>query len=92
MLPVHERITSCAPDPERATVWELLPELIEILSVATHVPDAAGVKRIAIVQDAPAARVAPQVVVSAKSLAFVPVKLMPEIVKAVLLELLNVAT
>jgi hypothetical protein len=65
------------PVPVRVTFCGELTALSATLSVAVSTPAAAGLKLTEIVQLAPAASVDPQVVVSVKELASVPVKAMP---------------
>ena len=57
----------------------LPPPLSVIATFAVRLPFAVGVKVITILQLAPDARLVPQVLVSAKSPALVPVIAMPEI-------------
>jgi len=79
MLPkarfVGERLTAGAvlvPVPERATAWGLPLALSPIVRVAEAAPLAEGLKVTLMAQLAPAATELPQVLVSAKLLAFVP--------------------
>jgi hypothetical protein len=73
------------PVPDRGTVCGLPIALSEILSTAERAPVAVGVKVTLNVQLESAASEPVQVVAdSAKSPAFVPVKLIPEIVTVVL--------
>ena len=73
------------PVPERLAVWGLVIALSATSSTATRVPFAVGVNVILTVQFALAASVVPQVVADwAKSPAFAPVNVMPEIVRVVL--------
>jgi hypothetical protein len=67
---------TAVPVPESEAVCGLPDALSVTESVATREPVADGVKVTLIVQFAPAPNVVPQVVVRAKSLAFVPVMLM----------------
>jgi len=72
------------PFPERLTVWGLVLALSETSSTATREPFAVGVNVMPTVQLAPAASVGPQVFTDwPKSPGFVPVKVIPEIVKVV---------
>jgi hypothetical protein len=72
--------TAAVPNPESATFCGLLLAESVIVRVAVRVPVADGLKRIATVQPALAARVDPQVLLEImKSAAFVPVKAMPRI-------------
>jgi hypothetical protein len=74
--PRGERVTSgpaLMPVPERLTVCGLPLALSAMLTSAVRVPPAEGVKVTLIVQSAPAATELPQLFVSAKSLALVPV-------------------
>jgi hypothetical protein len=71
---VREKATTgVVPVPVSVTVCGLPVALSVIVSVPVRVPPAVGVKVTLIVQLAPAATVDPQVLVSAKSLLFVPV-------------------
>jgi hypothetical protein len=63
-------------------VWGLPAALSEILTVALRAPPAVGANTALIEQLPPAARVLPQVVVSEKSPAFAPVRVMLAIFKA----------
>ena len=74
-----ERLTAAfAPVPESATVWGLPAALSATLRDAVRVPAAAGVKVTPIVQVAPAATLAPHVLVWVKSPALAPETAMPE--------------
>ena len=66
------------PVPERATVWGLPAASSATERVAVRAPPPLGVNVTLIVQLAPAARVAPHVVVFAKLFAFVPEIEIPE--------------
>jgi len=71
-----ERLTApigVEPVPERATIWGLPLALSLMLTEAVRLPLAVGVKVTLIVQFPPGATELPQVLVWAKSLAFVPV-------------------
>jgi hypothetical protein len=81
-------IPAAAPVPERLTVWALT--LLAIETAAVRFPLAEGVKVTLMVQLAPAATLDPQLLVWAKSPAFVPVIVTLEIVRAELPELLMV--
>jgi hypothetical protein len=73
---VGERLTEGAalvPVPVKLTVCGLPAALSEMLRVPLRVPVAVGVKVTVIVQSAPAATELPQLLVSAKSPALVPV-------------------
>jgi hypothetical protein len=72
------------PVPERLTVWGLVIALSLIFSTATRLPFAVGVNVILTVQLLPAASVVPQVVADwAKSPAFAPVNVLPDILRVV---------
>jgi len=89
--PVGETLASGAvPVPERLTVWGLPLALSVIDTEAVRLPLAEGVKVTLIVQFAPAGTELPQLLVWAKSLAFVPVSARLERVKAALPELIRV--
>jgi hypothetical protein len=80
---VGERLAAdTAPVPVRLTLWGLPLALSARVMAAVRVPLAAGVKVTLIVQLAPAATLAPQLLVWAKSLALVPVSAMLEMLKA----------
>jgi hypothetical protein len=64
--------TGASPVPERGTVWGLPTALSATMTAAVRVPAAAGLKVTLMVQLAPAATLAPQLLVWAKSLAFAP--------------------
>ena len=86
-----ERVTPfavLAPVPLKLTVWGLA--LLAILSDPARLPEADGVKVTLIVQLAPAATVAPQLLDWVKSLAFDPIMTMLETVRVTLPELVNV--
>jgi len=68
------------PVPLRAKVWGLLLPLSVMLRVATSEPTTEGVRVTEILQVAPTATVAPQVVVLEKSPEFVPVMEIAEMV------------
>ncbi len=73
------------PVPERLAVWGLVIALSATSNTATRAPFAVGVNVILTAQLAPAASVVPQVIADwAKSPAFAPVNVMPEIVRVVL--------
>ena len=76
--------------PERLAVWGLLVALSATVNVPLRVPVAVGVKVTLIVQFAPAATEAPQLLVWAKSPLFVPAMVMLVIVSAVLWEFVRV--
>ena len=78
------------PVPATLTFCGLAPPLSVTESVAVRFPVADGVNVTVIEQLAPAATLVPQVLVSAKSAAFVPVKEMPVMLTATLPLLLNV--
>jgi len=72
------------PVPERLTVWGLVIALSATSSTAARAPFAVGLNVTLTVHFAPAAKVAPQVVADwLKSPAFVPVNVLPDIVRAV---------
>jgi hypothetical protein len=86
-----ERLTpGLAPVPERVTVCGLPLALSATLSAAVKEPLAAGVKVTLIVQLPPAATLAPQLLLCAKSMGFAPVSAIPLILKAPLPVLLKV--
>ena len=72
------------PVPCRVTVWGEPPPLSLMASDALRVPVALGVKVTAIEQVCPAARLDPQLLVSPKSFAFLPLMLKPENARLVL--------
>ena len=78
------------PVPERLTDWGLPVALSVMARAAVRLPLAAGLKVTLMVQLAPAARLDPQLLVWAKSLALVPKTAMLEIFKAEVPELLRV--
>ena len=78
------------PVPVRLTVCGLPVALSVIVTAAVRAPLAAGVNVTLIVQFAPAPTELPQVLVWAKSLAFVPVRARLEIVSAALPVLVSV--
>jgi hypothetical protein len=90
---VGERLTAGAvlvPVPERLTVCGL-PEALSVrVTAAVRVPLAAGVKATLIVQVAPAAKLDPQLLVSAKLLPLVPETAMLVTLKAALPVLVRV--
>src|SRR5580704_2973371 len=73
---VGERVTGVTPVPVRLAVWGLLKASSFTFSTAVRVPRAPGVKVTEIVHVPLGARLAPQLLVWEKSLAFVPVKMM----------------
>jgi hypothetical protein len=79
-----------APVPDRAIVCGLPLALSATLTAAVKEPLAAGVKVTLIVQLPPAATLAPQLLLCAKSLGFAPVSAIPLILKAPLPVLLKV--
>ena len=87
---VGERLTAGAvPVPLRLTVCGL-PVLLSVrVMAAVRVPLAAGVKVTLIAQLAPAATLAPQLFVWAKSLALLPESAILEMLKAALPELVR---
>ena len=88
---VGERLTTVVvPVPERLTVCGLPVALSVRVTAALRVPLAAGVKVTLTVQLAPAATLAPQLLVCAKSLALVPVSARLEMLKAELPVLFSV--
>jgi hypothetical protein len=90
---VGERLTTAAvlvPVPERLTVWGLPAALSVMVSEAARLPLAGGVKVTLIVQLAPAATLAPQLLVWAKSPGFVPVSARLVMLKAALPEFVRV--
>ena len=90
---VGERLTAAAvlvPVPERLTVWGLPAALSAMLSAAVRAPLAAGVKVTLTAQLAPAATLAPQLLVWAKSPGFVPVSARLVMLKAALPVLVRV--
>ena len=74
--------TTAFPVPPMDIVCGEPDALSATLSAAVRVPDCAGLKVMAIVQLVPAATLVPQVFVSLKELAFVPVMPMLDKVKA----------
>jgi hypothetical protein len=76
--------------PERVNVCGLPLALSATLTAAVKEPLAAGVKVTLIVQLPPAATLAPQLLLCAKSLGFAPVSAIPLILKAPLPVLLKV--
>ena len=82
--------TAAVPVPVRLTVWGLPVALSVRVTAAVRDPLAAGVKVTLIVQLAPAATLAPQLLDWAKSLALVPVTARLVRVKAALPVLLRV--
>ena len=78
------------PVPVRELVWGEPDALSATESEALKLPVAEGAKVTAIGQLAPAASVEPHAVVSAKSLVFAPVKVMPEMVSGALPPLVSV--
>ncbi len=74
---------SC-PTPDRATLCGLPGALSVMVKVPERLPPPAGIKVMLMVQAAPVARLEPQVLVSAKSAAFVPETTMPEIARLAL--------
>lgn len=90
---VGERLaTGLKPVPLSETCCGLVGSEFVTRKVAVRVPPAVGVKVTLIVQLAPAAKVEPQVVVRAKSPAFVPVKEVTIEVRLVVPMLLRVTT
>src|SRR5439155_18162743 len=83
---VGERLGKPAPVPDRLAVCGLLVALSVTVKAPLRVPVAVGVKVTLIVQFAPAATEAPQLLVWAKSPLFAPVMAMLVIVSAVLWE------
>ena len=77
--------------PLRATVCGELAALSTAWSVAVRLPATRGLKVSVMVQEPPAARLAPQVFVSTHEVAFVPVTLMPVSERAAVPELLKVS-
>jgi len=92
VLAVQDSITSCVPEPERATDCGLPLALSVMLRVAVRAPLATGVNKTAMVQLLPAATEDPQVSTSEKSPGSVPAKAIPETVKVALPVLLKVTT
>ena len=91
---VGERLTRAdvaVPVPERPTVCGLPLALSVMLTQAVRLPPAEGVNVTLIVQLAPAATLDPQLLVCAKSLAFVPASARLVMLKAALPVLLRVA-
>jgi hypothetical protein len=76
--------------PERLAVCGLLVALSVTVNVPLRAPAAVGVKVTLIVQFAPAATLAPQLLVWAKSPLLVPVKVMLVMLSAVPCELVRV--
>jgi hypothetical protein len=88
---VGERLArASAPVPERLTVCGLPLALSVMLSEAVRLPLAEGVNLTLIVQLAPAATLAPQLLLCAKSLGFVPMSARLEMLKAELPVLFSV--
>ena len=81
-----ERPGSPVPSPDTAAVCGLLLALSVTVSVALRVPAAVGVNVTSIEQLAPAARLAPQLFVCAKSPLLAPVKAMLEMLSGELVE------
>ena len=79
-----------APVPERLTDWGLPVALSVMARAAVRLPLAAGLKVTLMVQLEPAARLDPQLLDWAKSLALTPRTAMLEILKAELPELVSV--
>jgi hypothetical protein len=71
---VGARLGSAVPVPVRLAVWGLLVALSVTFSVALRAARAVGAKVTLIVQVAPTAKLAPQLLVCAKSPALAPVK------------------
>jgi hypothetical protein len=89
---VGERLAAgTAPVPVRLTVWGLPAELSATLSNAERLPLAVGVKVMLNVQLDPAGSEVPQLLVWAKSLGLVPVIVTPEMLRAPVPALFNVA-
>src|ERR1700680_543878 len=80
------------PVPERATVCGLLGAESVMVNEPLSTPVVAGLKVTEIEQEAPAASEEPQVLLSVKSLALVPVMAIPVIMSAVLLLFVRVAS
>ena len=81
---VAERLTTgAAPVPVRLTVCGLPAALSAILTAAVRAPAAVGVNATLIVQLPPAATEPPHVLLTEKSPAFAPVRLMPLMLKLV---------
>src|SRR5437762_4467646 len=87
---VGERLGKPAPVPERLAVCGLLVALSVTVKAPLRVPVAVGVKVTLIVQFAPAASEAAQLLVCPKSPLFVPAMAMLVIVSAVLWEFVSV--
>ena len=87
---VGARLGSPAPVPERVAVCGLFVALSVSVSDALRAPAALGVNVTLMAQVAPAATLAPQVFVCAKSVALVPVKPTVVMLNAVLCELVSV--
>ena len=79
-----------APVPERLTDWGLPVALSVMARAAVRLPLAAGLKVTLMVQLEPAARLDPQLLDWAKSLALAPKTAMLEMLKAELPELVRV--
>jgi len=84
-----ERPGRPTPVPVTPAVWGLLLALSVTVNVALRVPTTVGVNVTSIEQLAPAARLAPQLLVCAKSPLFVPVKAMFVILSAELVPFTN---
>jgi hypothetical protein len=87
---VGERLGSAVPVPERLAVCGLFVALSVTVNVPLRAPVAVGVNVTLIVQLAPAATLAPQLFVWAKSPLLLPVKVMLVILNAVPWELVSV--